>query len=352
MFLSTLSKKRKKKNYQEILYEYLKMLLSSKNILKLISKEIKANFFKNMNDVMVNKHDELKYLILTKENYRNYKIKSNYFQKWKKLSGIDNSIKEMYEFDINNKIYYNLYKSMNSLSGYPKLNTINIKYRKNSLHRYDNEDELNEINEISNDNIALNPKINININNVQNNLKICKNNDLYFINKFNIKNENIPKNNELHLEIKRIENFDSKCIKKKLEINNNFDIKFIGKSDNNNNKNLNNTKGKNLLNIFKITKNIQFKILNKYQEKNLKTNILENCLQNGQDIVYNNLDSKKNNNKELLRNKNTNDKKNKYIEKIENNKKIEDKGYIPNLLIIVAVILLGAFIINYFNIDN
>jgi hypothetical protein len=60
MFLSTLSKKRKKKNYQEILYEYLKMLLSSKNILKLISKEIKANFFKNMNDVMVNKHDELK----------------------------------------------------------------------------------------------------------------------------------------------------------------------------------------------------------------------------------------------------------------------------------------------------
>ena len=352
MFLSTLSKKRKKKNYQEILYEYLKMLLSSKNILKLISKEIKATFFKNMNDVMVNKHDELKYLILTKENNRNYKIKSNYFQKWKKLSGIDNSIKEMYEFDINNKIDYNLYKSMNSLSGYPKLNTINIKYRKNSLHRYDNEDELNEINEISNDNIPLNPKINININNVQNNLKICKNNDLYFINKFNIKNENIPKNNELHLEIKRIENFDFKCIKKKLEINNNFNIKFIGKSDNNNNKNLNNTKGKNLLNIFKITKNIQFKFFSKYQEKNLKTNILENCLQNGQDIVYNNLDSKKNNNKELLRNKNTNDKKNKYIEKIENNKKIEDKGYIPNLLIIVAVILLGAFIINYFNIDN
>ena len=328
------------------------MLFSSNNILKKISRDIKANFFKNMNDVMVNKHDELKYLILTKENYRNYKIKSNYFQKWKKLSGIDNSIKEMYEFDINNKIDYNLYKSMNSLSGYPKLNTINIKYRKNSLHRYDNEDELNEINEISNDNIALNPKINININNVQNNLKICKNNDLYFINKFNIKNENIPKNNELHLEIKRIENFDFKCIKKKLEINNNFNIKFIGKSDNNNNKNLNNTKGKNLLNIFKITKNIQFKFLNKYQEKNLKTNILENCLQNGQDIVYNNLDSKKNNNKELLRNKNTNDKKNKYIEKIENNKKIEDKGYIPNLLIIVAVILLGAFIINYFNIDN
>ena len=76
---------------------------------------------------------------------------------------------------------------------------------------------------------------------------------------YDIKNENIPKNNELHLEIKRIENFDFKCIKKKLEINNNFNIKFIGKSDNNNNKNLNNTKGKNLLNIFKITKNIQFK---------------------------------------------------------------------------------------------
>ena len=112
---------------------------------------------------MVNKHDELKYLILTKENYRNYKIKSNYFQKWKKLSGINNSIKEIYEFDINNKINYNLFKGMNSLSGYPKLNSINIKYRKKSIHRYDYEEEINEINEASNDYIVLNPKTNINI---------------------------------------------------------------------------------------------------------------------------------------------------------------------------------------------
>ena len=37
------------------------MLSSSKNLLKLISKEIKRNFFMNMNDVVVNKRDELKY---------------------------------------------------------------------------------------------------------------------------------------------------------------------------------------------------------------------------------------------------------------------------------------------------
>ena len=66
---------------------------------------------------MINKHDELKYLILMKENFRKYKIKTNYFQRWKKLTLInENSIKENNSFENNNKINYSLFKSMNNIA--------------------------------------------------------------------------------------------------------------------------------------------------------------------------------------------------------------------------------------------
>ena len=64
LFKTSFKKKKDKKNYQDILYDYLKILLSSKNLLKLISREIKARFFMNMNDNMLNKNNELKYFIL------------------------------------------------------------------------------------------------------------------------------------------------------------------------------------------------------------------------------------------------------------------------------------------------
>ena len=70
IFIMLISKKRKAKNYQEILYEYFKILLASKNILKLVSKEIKSKFFMNMSNIVLNKYDELKYLILMKESFR------------------------------------------------------------------------------------------------------------------------------------------------------------------------------------------------------------------------------------------------------------------------------------------
>ena len=128
LFKSSFKKKKDKRNYQDILYDYLKMLLSSQNLLKLISKEIKARFFMNMNDTTVNNNDELKYFILMKENYRKYKIKTNFFQRWKRALNLnENSIKENDSFENNNSLMnYNLFKSVNSLSGFHKLKLINI----------------------------------------------------------------------------------------------------------------------------------------------------------------------------------------------------------------------------------
>ena len=77
------TKKRKKKNYQEILSEYLNHLASAGNKLNSVSKEMKSQFFMNMNDMILNKNDELKYLILMREEFYKYKLKMYYFRKWR-----------------------------------------------------------------------------------------------------------------------------------------------------------------------------------------------------------------------------------------------------------------------------
>ena len=323
------------------------MLFSSNNILKKISRDIKANFFKNMNDVMVNKHDELKYLILTKENFRNYKIKTNFFQKWKKISDINNkSIEDFDEFDINNKYNYNLFKSMNSLSCYPKLNSINFKRRKNSIYRYNNEDDINEI---SNDNFLNQKTNNLSISNINNinqaNFKVCKNVDIYFIKNSNIKDtKDISKKDTILLKMRKLESFNFNYNKKKLQVNN-FEIKFLNNKIKDNNINLCNSKQNNLL---IITKNKQFKIINKYSEKNQKMNIIENGIKNGKDIIYNNFETNENYNKQLTRNNNI--KNNKYNKNNEENKNLGNDGYLKNLLIFITIILIVAFILNYINI--
>ena len=49
-----ITKKREKKNYQEILNEYLNYLGTSQNKLNAISKEMKLNFFQNINEEELN----------------------------------------------------------------------------------------------------------------------------------------------------------------------------------------------------------------------------------------------------------------------------------------------------------
>ena len=63
--------------------EYLNHLSTSENKLNSISKGMKAQFFSNMNDLALNKHDELKFLILMREELFKYKLKMYVFNKWK-----------------------------------------------------------------------------------------------------------------------------------------------------------------------------------------------------------------------------------------------------------------------------
>ena len=109
------TKKRKKKNYQEILSEYLNYLSSSGNKLSSISKEMKAQFFMNMNETAVNKNDELKFLILMREEFYKYKLKIYYFLKWKCRALYNRDlIDDENPFYNNNEYNYQQFKNMNS----------------------------------------------------------------------------------------------------------------------------------------------------------------------------------------------------------------------------------------------
>ena len=214
---------------------------------------------------MINKHDELKYLILMKENFRKYKIKTNYFQRWKKLTLInENSIKENNSFENNNKINYSLFKSMNNFSIYPRLNSINIKNRKNSVYRYENDDYID-----SNDLLKLGKN---SINNFNNEISICKNNNFYYLG--NINNIN-------NIEIKKKEK--KIFSRKKLQISS-FGTMLSLNKQNNNNKNLLISKEKDYKNILNIIKNNQIQFINKSNKQNEKMN----SIANGQNIIYNN----------------------------------------------------------------
>lgn len=313
------------------------MLSYSNDLLKLIAKQMKANFFMNMNDIIINKHDELKYFILMKENFRKYKLKTNYFFRWKKTATINENsinIKESDSLD-NIRMNNNLFKSMNSFSSYPKLKNININNRSNSLLGY-NDDNFIE------NNLDESKETKINMINIwKNYLKVCKNNNLYLKGNFN------------KFKILKIQNF-------------NLNLKsFIIKSpltniDNNTENNQENSESNNLFEnkiykynqLLKIIKNSEFKIVN-YFQKNKKFELFENGLNKGQE--YKSINSEINeNNKEILRNKNkiikTGDKNNNNI--LDCNETKTDNQLMVKVLLIIFLILIVSLIINEMNIDN
>ena len=135
------TKKRKKKNYQEILSEYLNHLSSAGNKLKSVSKEMKAQFFMNMNEMAINKNDELKYLILMREEFFKYKLKLYYFLKWKCRALYNRDlIDDENPFCAKSGFNYNIFKSMNYAgqgrvfdSMNPNININNSNYNKNGF---------------------------------------------------------------------------------------------------------------------------------------------------------------------------------------------------------------------------
>ena len=95
--IQLLKKKSAKKNYQDIIIEYLNNLNKSEAKVDTVAKNMKIAFFNCINDLVLNKNDELKYLIL-------------YFE-------------EKYKKDLLRK-YFNNYK--NSILGAMNMNNINI----------------------------------------------------------------------------------------------------------------------------------------------------------------------------------------------------------------------------------
>lgn len=303
-----------------------------------------------MNDIVIDKHSELKYLILMKENFRKYKIKTNYFQRWKRLSITNNNfIKENDDIISSYRMNYSLFKSMNSLNIYPKLNSININHRKSSFYKYSNK------NDIMNDS-------DWNINNFnntwKNDFKDSNNNIHLFEKSYNKIEENIFQKSNFNIEIIKNENsIINKNDIPKLKISN-FEIKFLKNKVYSDSSNLSNKKEKNFNNFLILTKNKEFKIINKPVEKFEK---IENGLNYEDKLKFNSANdsskTKENVNKKLLIDKNINPKTDKHIiennnKNINKNDKKDDTDFITYLLIFVILILGGAMIINQLNIDN
>ena len=84
--------------------EYLNSLNNSNSKIDLVTKEMKTAFFSCMNDLVLNKNDELKYLILMiEEKYKKIE-KENYFNIWKEFNINMKNIKNKNNIDkITNK---------------------------------------------------------------------------------------------------------------------------------------------------------------------------------------------------------------------------------------------------------
>ena len=102
----------------------------------------------NMNEVAVNKNDELKYLILMREEFLKYKLKVYYFMKWKckALYGRD-LIDDENPFYNNNEYNYQQFKNMNSAGQvgiYDSSNSkSNYNYNDNKDNIYNSNNKIN-----------------------------------------------------------------------------------------------------------------------------------------------------------------------------------------------------------------
>ena len=272
----------------------------------------------SMNDIIINKNDELKYLILMKENFAKYKKKMNFFLKWKNLTFV-NQDKDNDSLENSIRINNNLFKSMNNinninnLNNFSNLNEININNENKSYFMDKKENNIFKSSILEKDSEIFN------INNItiwKNNLKINKINNFSFIN-------NIPTKKEVFK-------------KQNFYINNNIEMQYIHKDYNNKiklNKNFNDN--------MRITKVNQLKIIHLLNKPNETQN--QNKIIQSQKEYKNNQNSKNNSyiDNEFI-------KKNKVEEfTIFNNKKnqIQNDNYIVFFLMLIISITLFAIIL-------
>ena len=225
--IQLLKKKSSKKNYQDILIQYLNSLNDSNTKIDIVTKNMKIAFFNCISDLVLNKNDELKYLIL----YFNEKYKKNNFEKyfniWKKVvdgANNQNNIKNYLIENINNIIYRNN-KSNNNFKlkdqkYFPiEENIDNIISKKEKslieIKKYIIDfDEENEENNNIRDNLSVNKNILINQKNKNSIIAEEKYNIDQNI-RFNIENKDIENNKINYYIRKKIqdENLNNSMIK-------------------------------------------------------------------------------------------------------------------------------------------
>ena len=242
----------------------------------------------DMNDMILNKNDELKYLILMREEFYKYKLKIYFFRKWKSRALYNhdlldeddpfqnNDVENYQNFKNMNNIQQGIFNSKNSNDGSGKNSINNIQSRignNPNLLIFDDEENNNK-----NKNNEIKLEDSIKVLDVQKNI----NNALYNTNdvfsKYNIINSNNNKasnneryNNILH-SIERLKNnvtYGENMTNNKLDnnenITNNFNDLLIKNNDEDNDINI--TENQKNLMAMRDKKNI----LSKQNQNNLST---------------------------------------------------------------------------------
>ena len=232
--IQLLKKKSTKKNYQDILIQYLNKLNNSNSKIDVIAKKIKIAFFNCISDLVLNKNDELKYLILYFEEKHKKNLIEKYFNKWKNkiLSAKNEKHINEYNIESNNNIIYNNNEFYNNVDKKQK-SLIEIK-----KYIIDYDEETN-----NKDKIIEKEKQNI-----DNNIKFNMNSDI-FINNIDKINRSIDDKHSLKQNTKRskTDEKEQKFREKFKEMEEEYRIKYLISSKSN----INYNDANNIINVKK-----------------------------------------------------------------------------------------------------
>ena len=232
--IQLLKKKSTKKNYQDILIQYLNKLNNSNSKIDVIAKKIKIAFFNCISDLVLNKNDELKYLILYFEEKHKKNLIEKYFKTWKNkvLSAKNEKHINEYNIESNNNIIYNNNEFYNNVDKKQK-SLIEIK-----KYIIDYDEETN-----NKDKIIEKEKQNI-----DNNIKFNMNSDI-FINNIDKINRSIDDKHSLKQNTKRskTDEKEQKFREKFKEMEEEYRIKYLISSKSN----INDNDANNIINVKK-----------------------------------------------------------------------------------------------------
>ena len=278
--IQLLKKKSTKKNYQDILIQYLNKLNNSNSKIDVIAKKIKIAFFNCISDLVLNKNDELKYLILYFEEKHKKNLIEKYFKTWKNkvLSAKNEKHINEYNIESNNNIIYNNNEFYNNVDKKQK-SLIEIK-----KYIIDYDEETN-----NKDKIIEKEKQNI-----DNNIKFNMNSDI-FINNIDKINRSIDDKHSLKQNTKRskTDEKEQKFREKFKEMEEEYRIKYLISSKSN----INDNDANNIINVkksinkaIKSTRNYINKI-NEYETSKKSKEKLDTIDKNNINVmIYDSLD--------------------------------------------------------------